>query len=187
MLFAYRLLKNILCFLLIQLPLQIASGIILLAYLPFHRTKIASGNYSNLKLPNCIKWFDNADIYIGRDSFTYLWVCRQSFWVHYNWLVLRNPINYFEYLYLGFQFLGYEFYTIHGSMNVGDSTGREEGFKIIELDNGTYEYLYVKKAPWNAKACFYFRMGWKIGNYANPRGSWCQHVFTISYRSYSGV
>jgi hypothetical protein len=186
MLFIYRLILNILSFICIQLPLQAVGCVVLLFLCPFCRIG---------GLPRAFRWFDSADPFVGRDTSVidvinaqperspYFW--RNGFLTRYNWLAFRNPINYFAYKHLGFQFQGNEFYQIQGSLNVGDSTGRQEGLKIIELSNGKYEYLYVKRI--GEKACFYFRIGYKIVDTTNQAGEYCQQVFTISYRSYSGI
>lgn len=200
--FLRRLIKDLASFLFIQLPLQLVGILILLPVCYFYRIG---------ELPKALRFFDSADPFIGRDTsvidklntnprstpyFVY-----NDLITRYNWLAFRNPINYFGYKYLGYKFTGNEYYSIKGSLEVGDSTGRTEGLKIIELSTGPYEYLYVKKINPSSilgrciglfkditkPSCFYFRMGHKIGDYKNPVGSYAQKVFTISYRSYSGL
>ena len=175
-LFLYRLCTNILSFLLIQLPLQLIGALVLLPVCYF---------YDIGEFPRVFRWFDSADPYIGRDVSVINHVSSLGWTSKYVWTAFRNPTNYFCYRYLGFDFTGKEGYNITGSLDVGDSTGKHEGLKIIELTTGYYEYLYVKKIKDNS--CIYLRMGWKISNMNNKPGSYCQQVFTISYRSYSGV
>ena len=184
--FLYRLLLNVLSFVLLQIPLQLI-GIIILPILCLF--------YPIGSLPRIVRWFDSADPFAGRDTSVidtlntdpkaspYFW--RNAYLTRYNWLAFRNPTNYFNYFVLGFVFDGTETYKTVGNLGVGDTPGRFQGFKQIELSNGKYEYLYIKKIK--ANSCFYFRMGWKITDLSNKKGDFCQQVFTISYRSYSGV
>lgn len=176
LLFLYRLSVNLLSFLLIQLPLQLI-GIILLYPV--------CAVYPIGAFPALLRWFDSADPYVGRDTSVIRKVQAQSLYERYNWVAFRNPINYFAYKYLGFRFPEKTRYTLVGNLDVGDSTGDEPGYRYLETDKGYYEYLYVKRI--GLKSCFYFRLGWKLGGLKNKPGSYCQQVFTISYRSYSGV
>jgi hypothetical protein len=173
--FIQRLILNLVSFFLIQLPLQLV-GIVVLA--------VACTRYEIGNLPYYLRWFDSADPYIGRDITVITRINKEGYWSKYCWLSLRNPINYFGYKYLGYVFTVHEKYKVRGSLDVGDSTNDIPGLKIIELASGIYEYLYVARI--GSSACFYFRMGHKIGDLRNKPGSWCQQVFTISYRSYSG-
>lgn len=186
MTFAFRLLKNLLSLFCIELPLQLLGAIVLIPLCAVYKIG---------QLPRAFRFFDSADPFVGRDTSVidcinatpekspYFW--KNGYITRYNWLAWRNPINYFSYKYLGYTFTGRESYDIIGSLDVGDSTGKHEGLKIINLSTGVYEYLYVKKV--GDKACIYLRMGWKIVNMQNRPGSFCQKVFTVSYRSYSGT
>lgn len=173
--FLYRLLHNIGSFVIIQAPLQLAGIVVL---------PVICLVYDIGHLPYVLRWFDSVDPYINRDTSVITAVNNKGWLAKYNWLALRNPTNYFCYKHLGYQFTGDESYYIAGHMLVGDSTGDIPGFVMIELSTGIYEYRYVKRI--GKTACFYFRLGHKIGNTNNPKDSYCQHVFTISYRAYSG-
>ncbi len=176
LLFVYRLSINTLSFLLIQIPLQIIG--ILILY-PVCRV------YSIGAFPFALRWFDSADPYVNRDTSQIQQVNQQTTLQKYYWVAIRNPINYFAYRYLGFVFPQNTKYILYGNLDVGDSTGDEPGYRYLETDQGYYEYLYVKRL--GETKCFYFRMGWKVGDLKNKPFSYCQQVFTISYRSYSGV
>jgi hypothetical protein len=185
--FILRLVKALVQFILIEVPLQLVGAIILLIYLPFT---------SRLQLPYLLKWFDCADFYIDRDVTTYLGVLAQGWWARYKWLAWRNPINYFEYIYLGIKVAPDHMYTVYNpeEEQVGDSTGDRPGLRYIELqqDNKTYyEYYYIVKYSLFAnqeQKCFRFRLGWKISDKNNSIGSYIQHVLVVSpYKSYSGV
>lgn len=173
-LFIYRFIICLALFLL-QLPLQLLGSILLLPLCYF---------YNIGYLPLISRWLDSADPFIGRDISTITSVNTQGYWSKYIWLAWRNPLNYFNYKVTGFQFPINTNYEVIGNLSVGDSTNDIPGYKCIQLDTGYYEYLYVKQITTNS--CVYFRMGWKIGDLSNKPLSYCQSVFTISYRSYSG-
>jgi len=189
--FIYRLVKEILSFLCIQLPLQLLGAVILLPVCYFYKIG---------KLPRVLRWFDSADPFVGRDTSvidrlndypeTSPYFRYSAYWTRYNWLAWRNPLNYFGYKYLGYYFTGQEKYKITGNPDVGDSRGSSPGLKIIEVKvDGivkAYEYYYIHK--WSDTTCFRFRLGVKIGDWNNPKGTFAQGVFVISpYKSYSGV
>lgn len=173
-------------FLIIELPLQLVGAVVLLVYLPIHFGYLHNDDtIYDLPLPRYLRWFDCVDFYVGRNTDTIWQISQQGILAYYNWLAWRNPINYFGYKVLGFQFPDYIHYNMSlSSAYVGDSTGKREGWRYTEIQTGHYEYLLVKKVT--SKSCIYLRFGWKIGEYNKPR-SWCQQVFTISYRSYSGL
>ena len=182
-LFLYRVFCQILMFISIELPLQLIGAAVLLLYLPVHRALYKAEIIKDMKLPYLLRWFDNADMYIGRDTTTYAKVFASNLWTHYCWLAWRNPINYFEYLYLGYQFRDRSSYVVYGALNVG--TDGIPGYKIIEVNGEAYQYTYVHK--WSQTACFYFTMGAKIADESNKPNSYAEHCFTISpYRSYTG-
>lgn len=148
-------------------------------------------------MPYFLRWFDNADMYIGRDASTYLNECLKGRWARYKWLAWRNPCNYFGYKHLAFVFNACGEYTVidQSKFDVGNTTGAREGFRYIEYHqadpvkypkiNTYYEYYLIKK--WSHTKCFRFRMGWKIANNSNKPGDYCQWVFAIQpYIDYSG-
>jgi hypothetical protein len=173
--FLYRLVVQVVVFLGIELPLQLFGALILLPLAYF---------YDIGKLPRAVRYFDSADPFTGRDVSVITHVNTLGYWAKYTWLAWRNPCNYYGYMVSGYQFTGTESYTEAEGLDVGDSTDDVPGFKHIELSTGPYEYSYVKRI--GEAACFYFRMGHKIGDLKNMPGEYCQKVFNISYRSYSG-
>lgn len=167
--FFIRFFNNLLLLLLINIPLEILGWIILLPVCFLSKKD---------KLPVILRWFDNADLYIDRDTSTYLNVIKSGWFNRYCWLAFRNPCNYFGYKILGFK----SNFSIPRSP-VGDSAGYVPGLFYIE-HSGYYEYYYIKK--WSATKCFRFRMGWKLSN--TDAGDWVQRVFVIQpYKSYTGV
>jgi hypothetical protein len=185
--FLYRLAKNICKFLMISMPIQLIGSILLLMYLPIQRKLSPKLEM----LPFFLRWFDNADMYIGRNTETYEKVYEGPFLAHYTWLAWRNPINYFSYAYLSVQVLG-EIETIYSNDPegaIGDSTGDRPGFRYTELrvNNQTiYEYYFIYK--WSSTTCFRFRTGYKIGGIkSNLPNEYIQEVFVLApYKSYRG-
>lgn len=187
----FRFVTQLLKFLIVVLPLMIAGWFILAILLLFIPN-------NDTKLPALFRWFDNVDGYIGRDTSVFDAVCAQGWWARYCWMAWRNPINYFGYMYLGFQFTsGGKYLSVDPSQfNVGDTS--QAGFRYIEYEqNDTsidaimlggkiyYEYCYIKK--WSATKCLRFRFGWKIVNNSNPIGSYCQWVFVFQpHKAYTG-
>lgn len=170
--FLYRFIYHFSLFLLF-LPLQ-AAGLLLVPV----GILLSRGRQ---KLPYLFRWFDNADLYIGRDSTTYLGVIQEGFLYRWYWLAIRNPVDYFSYKYLSIT-VGPEvkvisiikntlpwkiketwsYYSEYEDRKVGD--GDNEGLFYIEylINNKIYyEYYFVKKLT--ATRCFRFRMGWKLG------------------------
>lgn len=144
----------------------------------------------NPKFPSCFKWLDNFDHWGDRDTSTYDAIIKSGFWARYNFIALRNPLNYFGYAVLGIQVTdtpivveSNEHYT------VGDSSGKESGFLYQDVDYGVhrvYEYYYIYK--FSPTKCFRFRMGYKIGDpKSNKIGSYIEQVLVIQpYKSYTG-
>jgi hypothetical protein len=87
-LFIYRLFKHLGILLFICIPLEVIGWFILLPVCYFKGTNIAP-------LPTYLKWFDNADQYVGRDTSTYEQVVKSDWFNRYVWLAYRNPINAF--------------------------------------------------------------------------------------------
>ena len=165
---------------------MIIGAISLLIYLGIKK------NNAPINLPKYLRWFDNADLYVGRDVSTYLKVIFSGWWSRYTWLAFRNPTNYFNYVYLGFVFKESFVYIKHNSEEdkIGDTS--KEGFRHIELVNGDgkryYEYYYIKKYWFNPKVCFRFRMGWKIKDNKNKEKDAVQYCLVIApYKEYTGV
>lgn len=166
--FLIRFLQNLIIFLSISFPLEIIGWFLLLP--------ICYLSKSN-QLPHYLKWFDNADSYLGRDVTTYEVIISYGWFNRYLWLAFRNPCNYFGYKILGFQAT----FSIPRSI-VGDSINDIPGFQNIETPP-YYEYYYIKK--WSDTKCFRFRMGWKLSD--TKPGDWVERVFVIQpYKSYSG-
>ena len=185
-----RLIRNLLVLFCVAIPHEIIGWVVL----PFVLLFVPK---TQIKLPALFRWFDNADIYAGRDYSVYQYVCNQGYWARYLWLAWRNPCNYFGYFYLSFVFNARGKYTVFdpSQVNVGNTTGARAGYRYIEyvqlspvssaLDT-YYEYCYIKK--WSSTKCLRFRMGWKIGNNTNPVGSYCQWVCVLQpYIDYSGI
>ncbi len=140
---------------------------------------------SDMKLPRLFRWWDNVDLYIGRDSSVYRAVCAKGKWARYSWLVFRNPMNYFDYMHLGLKWLGGEYYSHYDPKDndVGNSTNDRPGFKYIEVIqvNATYyEYYWVYKYAFWPTKCFRFRFGWKIGDNTNKPGTYSQWCLVVA-------
>lgn len=185
--FFLRLINNLAKFAACSLPLQGIGAIALAVYIPFAKTTKA-----NKSLPYCLRWFDCADFYFDRDTSTYLKVIEQGKWARYCWLAWRNPINYFNYKYMGF-YMDDKATIVGGilwdiSQKVGDATGCVPGYFHIEvLCSGKiyYEYYYILK--YSDTTCLRFRMGWKIGQNPILVPGYVQDVFVVApYKSYSG-
>src|ERR1043165_4732976 len=97
----FRSLRQALTWTSILLPLQLLGAIILLFYIPIHVYLIKTSLRRRIELPYVLRWFDNADLYVGRDTSTYLKVFGTGVWGLYVWLAWRNPLNYFGYKVLG--------------------------------------------------------------------------------------
>jgi hypothetical protein len=139
------------------------------------------------KLPTCLRWFDNADLYTGRDISVYKQVQETGLIYQYYWLALRNPLNYFGYFVLGYAVTQDLFdFNSNNNFEVGDSQGKHAGFLYTELES-IYEYYYIFK--YSSTHCFRFRMGHKIGRPdSNYKGSRIQYVFAVQpWKSFSGI
>jgi hypothetical protein len=173
---------------LISIPLQLVGIVVLAVYLPIHKFLVQKGIRKTVKLPYFLRWFDNADIYIGRNAETYLNVFGSTTYALYTWLAFRNPLNYF-----GYKVLGVEVNSVPKVIEtnyqylVGDNTGKTEGFFYQELTvrgKRYYEYYYIKK--WSPTKCLRFRLGYKFGK---PYFQYTvQQVIVLQfYKSYSGL
>lgn len=142
------------------------------------------------KLPYLFRWFDNADLYVGRDTSSYLAVIQRGFLYRWYWLSIRNPVDYFSYKYLSITLPQGQISVLpigDSLFKVGD--GDNEGLLAIEyLVNNEiyYEYYFIKKLT--ATKCFRFRMGWKFGVPSEIRsGEIVDEVFSCTpWHSYTG-
>ncbi len=174
--------KSLIILLLVCLPLEIIGWCVLIPAVYFAK---------GYKLPRLLRWFDNADQYIGRDTSTYIGVVDSGKLNQYLWLAFRNPINYFGYRVLGVcpQTAIEAIYETQNTTTVGDTSS--EGFYHCEavIDGIRRSEYYLVKAYPGKKTCFRFRMGHKIQRLnSNPIGSYIQYVFCIQpYKSYTGL
>ncbi len=194
--FTGRLIKHVGLLLGVLLPLEIIGWVILLPILLVVK--------DNLRLPVIFKWFDNADLWVGRNTETYEGIVKQGTWARYVWLAWRNPINYFGYAVMGYTVPAEGMPPVSeqiGVPGIGDHS--KPGFYYIELTwiekhlifnplsvlntnsltevevaKRIYEYYYVHQ--WSADRCLRFRMGHKIGAIErNKPGSTMQYVSVI--------
>jgi len=201
-LFSLRFIRWLLTWLLILLPLQLIGAVLLLLYLPVHRALVRRGLSQSIKLPFLLRWFDNADLYVGRDTSVYLSKFGDAFWTHYTWLAFRNPLNYFGYVVLGFvagdrvlttfsKFPSINLRADQEHCEIGDGSDDVPGLFTAELENNDktyFEYYYIKKYNFfGTTKCIRVRIGHKIGSNTKP-GQHCQWVFVISpFHSYDGI
>ncbi len=206
LLFILRLLKHIGILLFVSIPLQLIGIILLAIYLPIHFQLIKRGLRSSVKLPIFLRWYDNADQYIGRDTSTYLQVFGSGLYNLYCWLAFRNPLNYFGYKVLGLQILdentsGTEHQTLGvsdldqatlGALSVGDGYGDIDGFRFTEITTSGrtyYEYYWIKKFSFKGLLyCIRFRLGYKIkGIRFLEMNQYIQQVIVLQIKKYEGV
>jgi hypothetical protein len=150
-----------------------------------------------MALPRYLRWFDNADQFIGRDTSTYYGVTKSGKWNRYVWLAFRNPLNYFGYKILGVEVIEspkLEDVWVHGNAitltEVGDRKGEKSGVYYVEITiagKTYYEYHMIQK--WSTTKCLRFRMGHKICDpSSNTTGSIIQWVFVLQpYKDYAGL
>lgn len=183
--FTLRLTKHLFILICVTLPLQLVGVIILLPV-----CYVVGPN----PLPKYLRWFDNADQYIQRDTSTYFAVRDSGILNMYYWLSIRNPLNYFGYMILGFKqsdsLTTQTFYTGFSSVDVGDSPGKHSGLLYSELNHDNkiyYEYYYINKyVLFDTTYCFRFRLGHKLG-FVKPTDEYIQYVTVISpFHSYNG-
>lgn len=198
--FALRLLKHVVKFLVIEVPLQLIGAIVLLVYLPIHLKLVTNDPSKSIRLPYILRIYDNADMYVGRDYSTYRKVFGSGYWNLYCWLAWRNPLNYYSYVWDGVtpekeakltytEIVFFKNRTDNKRNEIGDNDcpGRE----LIEwrLDGKTY-YEYYAIYPYTIfgyKKCLRFRLGYKLG-FNMAVGKPTQSVFVISpFHTYLGV
>jgi len=184
LLFLYRLVKHVSILLFVLFPLEVLGWLILLPVCYLNGTSIDP-------LPRWLRWYDNADQFVGRDTSTYFKVCRTGWWNRYVWLGWRNPLNYLGYVVLGAMIpatLKSDTGPTVGTQ-IGDATNKKEGFYYREIvtpdDKSYYEYYYIHK--WSETTCLRFRLGYKLGQNADCSGA-TQWVLVLQPRkSYSGI
>lgn len=177
-----RILKQVATLFTVKLPVQLIGIPVVALELLLH--------LKDKRVENCVdqrlicKWFDNGDdldreyglngdkgYQLSRGNPTDTWgIYRMRF----NWLALRNPINYFQYNVLGSRVedLGnIESYHNYidgvgesGDLEVGD--WQYAGVRKIELDSGEWEHYTVYRYPFKPEKCFRARIGHKLGH--NP-------------------
>lgn len=182
-LFIKRFILRTLMFFGICVPIMLLGSIILLLFLPFSKHE---------KLPYFLKWWDCADFYVGRDPHTYREVVKKGWWARYTWLAWRNPMNYFEYRYMGMEYDPRSVWVLYDPQ--GDDVGDKSraGYRHIELTDskgrGFYEYYWIYKYPFASNWCFRFRMGWKIKDKKRVHYQLIQWCFVIGpWFPYSGA
>lgn len=187
--FLGRLIYRLGILFLVSIPLQLIGIIILLPVCLYQGTSLKP-------LPKLLRWFDNADQFVGRNTDTYFDIYRSGWWNRYIWMAFRNPLNYF-----GYSILGYKVkdlvsdYGGNENYSVGDGVENIEGFLNTEVSFGLwdeeeiYEYYYIKAYNFfGLRKCFRFRMGYKIGDPYNIKiGDVIQSVMVIQpFMTYSG-
>lgn len=191
-LFIVRFITNLLQFILIDLPLQLIGIIILYPICYIQR------NQEIPKLPKYLKYFDCADLYVGRDISTYVAVCASGPFNRYCWIAFRNPINYYEYK-KGFVVQSSRMLVLKdwpdriSGITIGTHKGNKGGLFRAEAEIDAelrYEYYLVVpyKLPFLGPKCFRFRMGYKMDHpKSNKPGDAVQSVFTINpFASFEG-
>lgn len=182
--FLIRLLKHIGILVLVSIPMQLLSFIVVPIVLLCIKNR--------LRFPAAVKWFDSADAWVGRDTSTYEAVIQQGFLARWHWLSIRNPCNYLGYVVLGVKEpADATFAVCQGPILVGDNEGKVPGLLITECFDKdkkiwAYEYYYIHK--WSATKCFRFRLGYKVGIFEdNKIGDSIQQVLVLQpFKSYSG-
>lgn len=185
--FTCRLLAHMSVFISIMLPLQLAGGVILLFVCPLIGTN---------PLPTWLKWFDNADQYVGRDSSTYMAVRASGWWNNYCWLAWRNPLNYFGYTMMGIQGTSQDqVLTDVPPMpaNIGDTSQSGIYHAEVLIDGIVYYeyYMIFKYTLFGTPRCIRIRIGWKLEHpcqtFPTSVPVICEWVFVISpLHSYTG-
>jgi hypothetical protein len=198
--FVYRFVLHLLILLLVSLPLQLLGIIVLAIVCPIIGDK---------PLPKILRWFDNADQYIGRDTSTYLAVRASGWFNNYCWLALRNPCNYFGYVVLGtliknsIPIIYENSTTFFNNTNpssldsVGDvsySGSQITDIELLPYNEQIYEYYYVYRYKYisslfNTPLCLRVRIGYKIGDPNKLTiGEYIQQVFVVSpLHSFTGI
>jgi hypothetical protein len=126
---------------------------------------------TDIALPWYLKWFDLADNWpeCGReDSTTYKEkIIPQGWFARYTWTQWRNPVNYFQYMYLGVQ-IDYPNGVITELLgDIRTYSSGENGWYYIEIDNVYYEYLWQYNWKFLPGKRIVLRMGHKLMSLGN--------------------
>ncbi len=188
--FTYRLLKGLSTLLFVLLPLEVLGWVLLLPVTYLQGTSLQP-------LPRFLRWYDNADSFVGRDVSTYMGVYASGWFNRYSWLAFRNPLNYMGYLVLGANIESVKSKKISKiyasrldpNIQIGDAHNKQPGLFYMELVDGNdklyYEYYYIHQ--WSETTCLRFRLGHKLGQDEDCTG-WSQFVIVLQPRkSYSGI
>lgn len=163
-----RLLKHLAVFFLVTLPLEIIG-------IPLVAMALLFVSRDSTTLPPFLRWFDCNDVNDGINGdprYRKAWEGRNLWLQRWNWLCFRNPLNFFQYEYLGAKRSDVVRSSIKfTSMNVGDNG--EPGYVEAEVEEISgklrYEYYWVwKYSLFGRPMCIRYRMGWKYG-YPLPR------------------
>jgi len=202
----YRIIKQLLTLLIINIPLQLLGIPIVAIELLFHLHDKRLNNCLDQRL--LLKWFDNGDekdlIYglngdLGYQHTNNITV-KSTKWEIYKarfiWLAIRNPLNYYKYRVIGVRTskLGRITYQKNYIQGIGNNPLLEvsdwhyAGVRIIDLDKGGWEVYIVYKYPFKQDRCLRIRMGYKLGhNRRDTTRLYTQWVCAIQpWKSYIG-
>lgn len=123
-------------------------------------------------------WFGNSKH--GRATNHFDHPTKGSYWLEFNWLVLRNPINNFAGHVLAAAMRDYD---VWGDEPIGDKVAG--GFYGVKM--GPYwEYYWIKPYTiFGSRRCVRARIGWKINGTTTPEASF---VFVLNpWKTYRGT
>lgn len=191
--FLARFIKHLSIMLVVSLPLQLLGSLILIP---------ATMIWDIGHLPRCLRWFDSADPFTGRDTSVIKSINsgKSNYYPHitnkllivlhkYLWLAWRNPINYFEYKVLGFKAIVTHSASVSVSYQNQSDIGKEigdhpldaPGFEFREQcinNNLYYEYYLVYQYPFMKSKALRFRLGYKLSN--TNKHDYVQQVLTLN-------
>lgn len=191
------IIRNITILITIVLPLQFAGLFILSIVLLFYLKDKRCNSYKleSQRLPTLFKWWDVGDEYDTRYGingdlpYQYNWD-KKSKWsiyrMRYNWLALRNPVNY-----LKVRVLGQKITRVNGKLKmeqspggvtIGDwySPGYVKRNYVESPDVNISEYYLIWVWPFKKDKCVRIRIGHKIGDGEVYRRRWISWVCVIS-------
>jgi hypothetical protein len=154
----YRFIKHLLTLIFVLIPLELL-GIPLLAlvllFVPHETTS----------LPRLFQWWDNYDGVIdGTGDYLAEHQNGSIWWRRFNWLALRNPLNYFQYQHMGCRPPLTPTTVIHDGKETLENGGHSYK-EVYQNDEHKryYEYIYEKKYTlFGNPGSFRFRLGWKL-------------------------
>lgn len=118
------------------------------------------------KLPYFLRWFDSWDVGLsGNGDYYASQKDPTGWWARFNWLALRNPINYFNYKYLA---VDDHLHEITRSGHDNKTVLTDGGYSYVEMAECVtgkvyYEYILEYKYHLFGKpVSFRFRLGWKF-------------------------